>query len=60
MLEMISVFLHLRLIFSSNVILENVLSAFQKNAYPALLGWNILYLYIKSIRYNVSFKVSVS
>ena len=27
--------------------------------YPVLLGWNNLYLYIKSICYNVSFKTNV-
>ena len=41
-------------------ILANVPCAFEKNVYCAAFGWNVLYISIKFIWSNVSFKVSVS
>lgn len=33
---------------------------FEKNVYSAAFGCNIIYIYIKSVWYNVSFKTTVS
>ena len=41
-------------------LMENVPYAFEKNVYSATFGWNALYIWIKSIRANVSFKAYVS
>ena len=63
MFDMTSVFLNLlRLILwpSMSPILENISHALEKNVYPAAFGWNVLYISIKSIHFNVSFKVNVS
>src|SRR3712207_4062943 len=41
-------------------IFENVPCAHEKNVYFAVFGWNVLYLFIKSIWSSVSFKATVS
>ena len=63
MLEMISVLLNLlRLVLWPSMcsILENVPCALEKNVYSAALGWNALYISVKSIWSNVWLKACVS
>lgn len=40
-------------------VLENIPCAFEKNVYSVILGWKVLWISIKSIWYNVSFKDNV-
>ena len=40
--------------------MENVPSALEKNVYTIAFAWNVLYVFNKCIRSNVSFKASVS
>lgn len=52
---------YFRLVLWSNKqsILENVLRAIKKNMYVGAVGWNILYLSVKSICSIVFFKSTV-
>ena len=41
-------------------ILENVPCALEKKVYSSAFGWNVLKISMRSISYNVSFKICVS
>ena len=63
MLDMILIFLNLfRLVSWPNMwsVLDNIPCMLEKNAYSVAFEWNALYMSVKSIWLNVSFKSSVS
>ena len=63
MLDIISIFINLlRLVLWPSMwsILENVPCALENDVYSVAFGWNVLYIFIKFILSNESFKASVS